>query len=96
MKKNKSKELKQRIQDEIDRRYKVILDEQLSGDEFNEQMEVIRALEESLKEAKITDNLDINVAVKSGTSLIAILLILNFEKIDIITSKGFGIATKLL
>lgn len=40
------------------------------------------------------NKLDINVLINGGISIATVLIILNYEKADIITSKAFGLATK--
>lgn len=42
------------------------------------------------------DGVDINTLISSGVSLTSILLILNYEKTDIITTKAMSIFNKLV
>lgn len=42
------------------------------------------------------DKIDPNVLLNAGVSLTSILLILNYEKADVITSKAFGIFSKMI
>ena len=42
------------------------------------------------------DGIDINTLISSGVSLTSILLILNYEKMDIITTKAMSIFNKMV
>ena len=42
------------------------------------------------------DKIDVNVLLNAGIGLVGILLILNYEKTEILTSKSLNIAMKLI
>ena len=42
------------------------------------------------------DKIDVNVLINAGIGLVGILLILNYEKTEILTSKSLNIAMKLI
>lgn len=42
------------------------------------------------------DRIDVNVLINAGIGLVGILLILNYEKTEILTSKSLNIAMKLI
>lgn len=46
------------------------------------------------KKTKWSDKIDVNTLISGGISVASLLLILNYEKLDIITSKAFNLAIK--
>ncbi len=64
--------------------------------------EDIRKLEAVLNGVKkdsdksFMDRVDMNVLINAGIGLVGILLILNYEKTEILTSKSLNIAMKLI
>lgn len=51
---------------------------------------------ESADKPKWYEKIDTNELIKSGIALTSILLILNYEKTEVITSKSLSIAQKLI
>lgn len=69
------------------------------GDDYQVVAENIKRLtdiRESLKEEKKFEKIKPDTLVSGLISLTSIMLILKYERFDIITTKAFGVATRLL
>lgn len=54
----------------------------------------ISELIKSYEKKRVLSDSTINALIVSGTSLVSILLMLNFEKVDVFTSKAIGFLIK--
>ena len=71
----------------------------LSDEERKEVWDYISFIDEKRKELtgrRWLEGIDKNILVQSGIGLLTVLLILNYEKTDILTSKSLGIAQKMI
>lgn len=73
----------------------VELAEQLEGVSL-EDLEKVQAFKDIQKNKKEKIKLDPNLIVSSAVGLASILLVLNYERSEIITSKAFGMAQRLI
>lgn len=62
---------------------------------LTEQLKGLKDIRGDLKPAKL-EKLKADTLVNGAVSIATVLLVLKYEKFDIVTSKAFGIATKLL
>lgn len=73
----------------------VELAEQLEGVSLDD-LEKVKTFKDIQKNNKEKIKLDPNLIVSSTVGLASILLVLNYEKSEIITSKAFGMAQRLI
>lgn len=73
----------------------VELAEQLEGVSL-EDLEKVKTFKDIQKNKKEKIKLDPNLIVSSAVGLASILLVLNYERSEIITSKAFGMAQRLI
>ena len=73
----------------------VELAEQLEGVSL-EDLEKVKAFKDIQTNKKEKIKLDPNLIVSSAVGLASILLVLNYERSEIITSKAFGMAQRLI
>lgn len=64
--------------------------------ELLDRIERLKAALDANKTFQVSHTVSMDTLVSSAAGLLGILLILNYEKGDIITSKGFNIASKWL
>ena len=74
---------------------KRILDGTATNDEVDEFTRLIRVKSYLKPDSKLSESMKLEL-VKGGISLTALLLILKYEELNVITTKGFSIFQKLL
>lgn len=83
--------------------YAKLGEEDLSISQMNKTFNEIKELKLVLDELKgvkkrtnWADKIDVNVLINAGIGLIGIMLILNYEKTEVLTSKSISLAQKLI
>ena len=74
---------------------KRILDNTATDEEVEEFTRLIRVRSYFKPDSKISESMKLEL-IKGGFSLTALLLILKYEELNVITTKGFSIFQKLL
>ena len=74
---------------------KRILDNTATDEEVEEFTRLIRVKSYLKPDSKISESMKLEL-IKGGFSLTALLLILKYEELNVITTKGFSIFQKLL
>lgn len=74
---------------------KRILDNTATDEEVEEFTRLIRVKSYLNPDSKLSEGMKLEL-IKGGFSLTALLLILKYEELNVITTKGFGIFQKLL
>ena len=74
---------------------KRIIDGTATDDEVDEFTMLIRVKSYLKPDSKLSESMKLEL-VKGGISLTALLLILKYEELNVITTKGFSIFQKLL
>lgn len=83
------------INERIDLLQKRILDGTAKDTEVDEFTRLIRVKSYFKPDSKLSENMKLEL-LKGGISLTALLLILKYEELNVITTKGFTIFQKLL
>lgn len=83
------------INGRIDLLQKRIIDGTATDDEVDEFTRLIRVRSYFKPDTKISEGVKLEL-IKGGFSLTALLLILKYEELNVITTKGFSIFQKLL
>ena len=88
-----TKEIKRTITDEIDRLVKELEGMKPETPEYEAKVKQIRVLCEarSLKPDRL---LNTDMLITAGVNILGILLILNFEKLNVVSSKAIGFVMK--
>ena len=83
------------INGRIDLLQKRIIDGTATDTEVDEFTRLIRVKSYMKPEGKLSENMKLEL-LKGGISLTALLLILKYEELNVVTSKGFAIFQRLL
>ena len=83
------------LQDEIDHVLLHMNDLEPYSEDYVTAMKNLKVLHELQNELRSRNSISPETALTVGANLAGILLVLNFEKIGIVTSKAFGLVTKL-
>lgn len=90
------------LEKRIEEMYIELAKQDIREDNWQELFADIQKLEAVLNGVKkdsdkrFMDRIDINVLINAGIGLVGILLILNYEKTEILTSKSLNIAMKMI
>ena len=103
MNKKTKKQVIAKLEKELEKKYLVLasIDQSKQTDMFEQVMEDIDRLEDAIVTVKGKANgtkkdIDWNMIIQAGVGLTSILLILNYEKTEILTSKALPFAQKLI
>ena len=83
------------IEERVSLLQKRIIDGTATGEEIEEFTRLIRVRSYFKPDTKVSESIKIEL-IKGGFSLTALLLILKYEELNVVTTKGFSIFQKLL
>ena len=101
MNKKTKEQVAVKLETELETRYKALAVLEPTQEAWNTCMDDIKKLESDLVTIRGTKDdkgsgIDMNTVIQAGVGLASILLILNYEKTDILTSKALPFAMKLI